>query len=180
MKFPVRPTTAPEMDCVWIMVCPDQKQDPYLMSVPASAALDTARQHLISIAPDCDSPHYLWDIDTQFTFEMQWGGAAGVRHILYGLCNEEGMHTNLKRNDFVSEMLKFAIRGPGVVGPFAFVLMRIEDAKEGGDNEVPIDIDSYKPLSSILERWRVSVSMAAQKRYEYMSPDGVKVVMIYH
>jgi hypothetical protein len=79
MNSPVRPATTGGGDCVWIMVCPDDKQDPYLMSVPASTAVNAAKQHLISIAPDCNSPDYVWGVDMDFTFEMQCGGDAGER-----------------------------------------------------------------------------------------------------
>ena len=44
------------------------------------------------------------------------------KYILFGVCNEDGPHAKLARNEHVSAMLEFYTGKRGTFGPLAFVL----------------------------------------------------------
>jgi hypothetical protein len=168
------------------------------MHVPQADVFGAVKKHLKTLAPECDrGSRHAWGIDTDFTFPFD--AASAGKYILFGVCNEDGPHAKLARNEHVSAMLEFYTSRRGTFGPFAFVLARVQPAQPGAksadaedsdsemddepedaeDEEVPVDIDSAWPLERILEHWEEALCARNERRQAEFARMGVNVILGY-
>ena len=172
MEFPARSSTLIHPCGVWVMVCPCNAP-PYQMHMPLAGVFDAVEEHLITLAPECDDgSQHMWGIDSHFTFRFD--AASAGQYILFGVCNENGPHAQLARNEHVSAMLEFYTGSRGAFGPFAFVLAHAKPA--GAEiEEVPVDIDSVWPLQRILDHWEAALRERKQRRQAELARMGANV-----
>lgn len=178
---------------VAVLVCPCNAP-PYQTYMHKAAVFDTVKEHLKTLAPECDRhSRHMWGIDSDFTFPFDAGSAG--KYILFGVCNEDGPHAKLARNEHVSAMLEFYTGRRGTFGPFAFVLARVQPARPGAktadaedsdsgmddepedeeDEEVPVDIDSAWPLEQILEHWKDALRARKERRRAEFARMGASI-----